>query len=527
MAWKESVDRLSDLGNRTAQLTLVSIAVLVIVVAAVVAGPIRDESGELSSAPRDSATRTLPDGTVVPVEPGADVEGTGAARGRRSGPVVTEAGTTNDAAAAAPTAPPITATHIKVGIPYFTDAGRSNAAAGFTGVGQVDQRRGWEAVIADINREPEFGRKVAPVWFATSEQELTSQGIERIEQQACEHWTKDNPVFLVWDGILGLDTLQSCLTKAKVPEVGSSSGLAWSQTYKKYPYVVDPTGMALDRLAKIEVDQLHAKGFFSKFKNNSAPYTPLKPADGKPRIGLIRYDTPSHKAAAVSMKQALRAKGLALCSGCEFEVSFSADNIPEQLDDATEVNAAIQSFKARGVTHVLFLGSTSGVRITIFFVDGAEKQQYRPRLGFNQQDAPDAAADFHGSSSHPQFRQSVLVTSGPGNFDELTDAFKRCKKVFEDAGETFQGDEASAKEGQIPVYCDAAWYTKEVLRAAGPSISLEAWLNGVASVNPLESAGTFVMRTTKTRKDGASGIRLGEWFDSCDCFKPTSDVIPV
>ncbi|MGH2652588.1 MAG: hypothetical protein ACRDHK_15400, partial [Actinomycetota bacterium] len=234
---------MGDLGNRTAQLTLVSISAAVIVVAAVVAGPVRDEGAELSPV-SGSGTRTLPDGSVVPVGPGAEVESRGpTARG--GAPVVTEAGTTDDVAAALPTAPPITATHIKVGIAYLKDPGAANAAAGFGSIGQVDQRRAWEAVIADINRNPAFGRKVAPVWYATTTDDITSRGAERIEQEACAHWTQDNKVFMVWDGILGFDTLHSCLTKAKVPEVGTAGGLSWSQTYEKYPYVVHPAGMAL------------------------------------------------------------------------------------------------------------------------------------------------------------------------------------------------------------------------------------------------------------------------------------------
>jgi len=523
--WKETLGRMDDLGNRTAQLTLLSISAAVIVIAAVVAGPIRDESDVLSSPDKEAATDSAGRRAVDVDEEGRPVDAAGTPIAGKG--VVTTAGTTDDAAAALPSAPPITATHLKVGIAYNKDPGAANAAAGFGGIGQIEQKRGWDAVIADINRDPAFGRKVVPVYYATTTDEITSKGVERLEQEACALWTQDNPVFLVWGGILGLDTLRACLTKAKVPLIGGSGGLSYTKTYKDYPYVVEPYSAALDRMATFQVDRLHAQGYFSKFKTNAATYSPQKPADNKPRIGLIRYDQPSYKAAAAAMKRALKSHGLSLCRDCEFEVTFSPDNIAEQLNDATEVNAAIQSFKAKGVTHVMFLGSTAGVRITIFFVDGAEKQRYRPRLGLNPLDAPTAARDFLGSPSYPQFRQSVLVTTGPDEFDQLTDAFNRCKKIFMDAGETFQGDEASAKEGQIPAWCDDAWYTKGVLAKVGPSLSLDSFMKAVATVDPIDSAGVYLMKTTAQRRDGSGAIRVGEWFENCNCFKPTSDIIPV
>jgi hypothetical protein len=228
------------------------------------------------------------------------------------------------------------------------------------------------------------------------------------------------------------------------------------------------------------------------------------------------------------MRKRLAAHGLALCAGCEFEVSYSASNVQEQLDDATEVNAAIQSFKAKGVTHVMFLGSTNGTRITLFFIDGAERQQYRPRLGFNPLDSPQLIRNNLGPTSYGQFRQSVLVTWNPAHFDLQSDDFKRCKSVFEAAGETFGGDDKTKnKEAQIALYCNTAWYFSAVLETAGRSLTLDSWMNGVHNVKPVPSANAYLMQTKLGRHDGIGAIRIGEWFDDCNCFKPTSGVISV
>lgn len=522
---REFVGHLKDLGDRTAQLTLLSISIVVILIAAVVALPGSDDDVADGAAPGTATERA-----TKLAEKGLDISGeSGPLSGAAGAPSSRSSGRVDAVEASAPASlPPITDTTIKVGFTYVEDPGTANAAAGFGGIGQIDQKRGWEAMIREVNRNPPFGRKIAPVWFSQTTDEITSKGQERVEQEACAHFTQDNKVFMVWDGFLvGQETFQACATKAKVPEIGGGGGLSYSQTYRDYPYVVDPFSAALDRMAAFQVDQLHAHGFFSKFKDNALPYTPQKPADGKPRIGLIRYDQPSYKAGAKTMKARLAAHGLSLCAGCEFEVSYSSDNPQEQLDDATEVNSAIQSCKSKGCTHMLFLGSTAGVRITLFFVDGAEKQQYRPRLGLNPLDAPTAVRDFLGASSYPQFRQSILITDGPNEFDVKTPAFKRCKKIFEEAGETFSGDEAANKEGQIPFWCDTTWYFQAAMQATGRTLSLESWLNGVATHAPVESASNYLMQTKADRHDGSGAIRVGEWFDDCSCFKPTSGVIPV
>lgn len=426
--------------------------------------------------------------------------------------------------------PPITDTTIKVGITYVSDPNAGNEAAGFGQIGRIDQRRGYEAMIREVNRNAPYGRKLVPVWYSQTTEEITSKGGERIAQEACAHFTQDNKVFLMWDGgLIGGDdpTFHACATNAGIPELGFSGGLSWSKTYRDFPYLVDPTDAALDRMATFEVDQLYKQGFFSKFKDNQLPYTPQKPADGKPRIGLIRYDRPSYKAGAAAMKAQLKKYGLALCSGCEFEIAYSSDNVQEQLDDATEVNAAIQSCKSNGCTHMLFLGSTAGVRITLFFVDGAEKQQYRPRLGLNPLDAPTAVRDFLGAASYPQFRDSVLIADGPTEFDVRAPAFQTCKEIFEEAGEDFSGEQGVNKQDEIPLWCDTAWYYQAALKAAGRTLSLESWMNGVATMAAIPSASVYLLQTKADRHDGSGAIRVGQWFEDCNCFKPTSGVIPV
>jgi hypothetical protein len=441
-------------------------------------------------------------------------------------------------------APPVTDTELRVGIAYLEDPGAANAAAGFAGIGQIDQKRGWDAMINEVNKNPPFGRKVVPVYYSYTTNELLSKGSDQIYQEMCAHWTKDNRVFMAWSS--GTDVLRACLTKAGVPQLGSGLGFSYAQTFKDYPWLVEHNASALDRMAEFEVHQLHARGFFDKCKKHQSTDPCV---DGKPRIGLIRYDRPSYEAGAARMKQALASHGLRLCEGCEFEISYSDDNIAAQLDDATEVNNAINSCRTpRTVpgspdtppgpcTHMLFLGSTAGVRITLFYVQRAEDQGYRARLGFNSLDAPGAVRDFFAGQGQDekynnQFTKSLLVGYSPStDFDLQPAAFKDCMKLFTDAGETFGGSDDSAgnKKNQIDGYCDTAWYHIAAFNAVGPTVTLDTWLNGVANTGLVKSAGTFLMRTTAERHDGAGAVRIGDWDagGSCDCWKPVTGDIPV
>lgn len=517
-----------SLREERTQLTIASIAAVAVIVAAVVSLPGSDEASETTSAAENPAATgddtRAPGSAIDTAVAGADDVSARIAETSNSG-----SGASAPAEAAAPTRglAPITDKDIKVGMAYVEDPGTANAAAGFGGIGQVDQKRAWDLVVREINKKAPFGRRIVPVFYSYTTDEAQSKGAERLYQEMCAKWTQDDRVFMAFTGAASDDTLPSCLTKARVPQVGGGTGFSYAETFKKFPYLVEHNSAAMDRMASFQIDQLVKERFFKEFKENAPPYTPQRPPDGKPRIGLIRYDTPSHVAGAASMKRRLAAHKLALCDGCEFSIAYSSDNVQEQLDDATEVNAAIQSCKAKNCTHMLFLGSTAGVRITLFFVDGAEKQSYRPRLGLNTMDAPAAVRDFLGAASYPQFRDSILVTSRPGDFDEERPAFKRCKKLFEDAGETFSGDEAANKEAQIPVYCDTAWYVSAALQKAGRSLDVSSWMDAVESIAEVEAASTFRMRTTPIRHDGASAVRRARWSDDCACFEPTTGEVPV
>ena len=519
-----------SLRDQRTQLVAASVVAVGVLIAAVLALPGSDDKRPAGSVV-DQAAEAIDDfDTPLATEKADDGRPGGVSR---SSGTVTRAGSSSTPTTPAEIAklPPITDTTIKVGIAYTSNPGTTNEAAGFDAIGQVDQKRGWDALIKEINADPPYGRKIVPVYLSVTEQEIISKGQERLEQEACAHYTQDNKVFMVWDGIIAGEILSECLTKAGVPELGYAFD---SATMKKFPYLVAPSDSTRDRMAAFEVDQLYKNGFFSSFKKNPgtqySPCNDVQPCTGKPRIGLIRYDEPEYKVAAAAMKERLAASGLSLCSGCEFEISYSSTNVQEMLDDATEVNAAINNCKSRpqgACTHMLFLGTTAGSRLTLFYVDGAEKQNYRAKLGFNPEDSPTAVRDFYGESSYPQFRESMVVADSPGAYEVETGAFGKCKKTFEDAGETFEGNAGSNKKAQISMYCDPAYYFAAIIEQAGRSLSLDSWMNAVYTMDPVPSVGAYVMQTKKGRLDGSSAVRTGRWVTSCNCFKPITGITPV
>jgi hypothetical protein len=338
-------------------------------------------------------------------------------------------------------------------------------------------------------------------------------------------------VFLVVDGALigSTDTFHSCATTHHIPEIGGSIAEV-EQTFKQFPYLVSPEGLAFDRMARNEIDQLSSQHYFSGFKDNAPPYMPQKPVNGKPLIGLIRYDTQGHNIAAAAMKAELAKYHLSLCSGCEWQIAYSATNPAQELGgESTQMNEYVAQAKAKGVTHMLFLGSVAGVRITIFFVEAAEKQDYRPRLGFNPQDAPTAVSTFAPAQqdAYQQFKDSILMDDSPSEFNQTTAAFTTCKNIFEKAGETFTGSQASNKENQIPEYCDDAWYYIASMKAVRGMLTAGSYMQGVANMVPVPSAGVYLMQTKVGRHDGSGAVRDGPWSDGCKCFTPDTPVIAV
>jgi hypothetical protein len=422
----------------------------------------------------------------------------------------------------------VTEKEVKVGFVYIEDPGTANAAAGFVGIGQVNQRRAYDIMIADLNKTGVAGRKVVPVYKTYTTEEAQAKGPDVVNQELCAYFGKEKPVFAAFIG--GEDNLRQCFTKAKIPQISSGSGLSYSKTFKDYPYLVETSVPALDRMSAFYIDNLANRNFFKEFKADVG--SPPHPTN-QPQIALLRYDEVEYREGANAVKKELASRGLSLCQGCEFAIT-RGETTEDALGESNQIKVAVDACKDR-CTHILILDSLAGVRLTIFWIQQAENQVYRPRLGITSLSAPALVANLLGQPAKNQFRMGQLVGWFPFADVELeTEEHQRCKKLFTDGGETFfpndPGDPTKNKEAQADSYCDEAWYFRAAGNKGGFTQGAESWLNGVNNVGRVPLAGTFIAETRADRHDGVGGIRVGEYQDApnCNaCFRYVTPVIPV
>ena len=75
--------------------------------------------------------------------------------------------------------------------------------------------------------------------------------------------------------------------------------------------------------------------------------------------------------------------------------------------------------------------------------------------------------------------------------------------------------------------CDPFFYFQAAQTLGGKQVTPQSWLAGVARLEGVGSAATFVLKTTAERHDAPGAYKDARWFDDCSCFHYTSDVHPV
>jgi hypothetical protein len=453
---------------------------------------------------------------------GARASGNTAATGRATGAAATGEGGAGAAtrggsgAVASPgggstaSAPGVTATEVKLGLVYDKSAGATNAALGFAGVGQIDQRRAYDALIGHINKNGGIGgRKLVPVYHVldTAGPDATTPP-EVTQQRICTTFT-ENRVFGAL--INGTETLTRCLNENRIVRV--SGGAVDEQLLAESPLLVI-LSVDLSRAARFSVDRFHSRGFYAEAKTGTPP--PLK-------FGLVRYDEPAFERAGAVLKRQLQAKGIATVEEAAVRRTQTADQASDEIAGAR--NAALQ-FKAAGITHVQFLG-TSNATLPLFFMQAAEKQLYRPRYGLISNDGGQALATLLGSDAQNQLAGSLQVGWFPifdlhrseYSGDKTTAAFRTCIKLLQEAGEGFtEGDPTRNKEAIAALFCDNLFYFVKAATAAGPNLTPDTFMEGVRSIDAMDSAQTYNLSTSQ-RRDAFGGVKDAKWFDDCACFR--------
>ena len=267
--------------------------------------------------------------------------------------------------------PGVTATEIRLGIPYCNDCAAGNAALGAGGEDPGDTRRYYKAALDEVNaRGGVLGRKLVPVFHQIS----VSDDISASQQAACETFTKDNKVFAIF---FRGEITYSCALKAGIIAWG---GGASGQVFARYPNLFAPSSIRFERLAAVTVRAMVKAGW----QKPDAKYPTGK-------IGLISWDDPEYRYAMNNgWLAALHAAGLK-----ETDVRYIA--IPADPGTISDASAAISSavlrFRREGIDHVFIsdgpAGIFAGTGLTLLFLENAQTQGYKPRYGFNTNNSPD------------------------------------------------------------------------------------------------------------------------------------------
>ena len=442
----------------------------------------------------------------------------GAPSGSGGGSAPTAAGGGATAASEKPfaSAPGVTATEIKIGLIYDKSAGYVNTALGYGGIGQVDSKRAYDTLIADINnRGGVLGRKLVPVYHVFDSAGPDANTPPEVnEQRICTTFT-ENRVFLTF--VTGGETFTRCMNKLGVVRVGN--GAVDSQLLAESPLLV-VLNVTLDRAARFTTARLAERGFYAEGRNGVKPV----------KVGLIRYDAPEFERAAKVVKDELAKQGIQLAGDIAIKEAETVDQIQ---DETTATRAAALQFKSDGITNVQFL-SDGRAYLELTFMQNAEKQLYQPRYGLNSSSGGQALATLLGSDAQAQLAQSLQVGWFPifdverasYSGDNTTQAFQRCIKLLTDAGERFtEGDPTRNKEAQASFFCDLFSYVTTAATKAGVNLTPQTFMErGVATIDGLDSAATYVLSTSK-RRDGYAGVKYAKWVDGCSCFRYESPTV--
>ena len=443
-----------------------------------------------------------------------------------SAAAVGSGGATPDAAAAAGSIPPggsapgVTASTISVGMPYILNSNQSRAAAGVGGVSNGDQQTEWQILVNDINaRGGIAGRKVVPVFYAIDA--TSSQTYAQQAQAECAAYTEDHHVFAVLEG--GDSTFEQCAAQHGAVDVYENLTLDSAATFRRYPALVQPGTLNLDRMAADLVASLVGQQYFSPWSSATAG-----PGQLPPKVGVLVLDHPDFAAA---MKSSLL-PALAQAGFPHPDVFAVAPN-KSTADLATPVAqlaSAELRFHADGVTHVIVFESSG---LLFFFAQTARTQGYYPRYGITTQSGAELllstgnmrAADVRGAMGVGWMPMIDLQASdNPLNGPASNDARRACVALMRTHGQTLPDPVA---ERSALNFCDELHFLKAAVEAGGSTISRSSFLAGVAALHTsFVDANTFGTSFSATQHDGVALVRSFAFQATCSCFRYTSGPVP-
>ena len=391
--------------------------------------------------------------------------------------------------------PGITRSTIYVGVAYSSQAGAGDRAIGAAGAApSYDTRDVYNVIIDYANKHGGFaGRRMKALYYDYN----TTTDTNTQDQSACAYWTQDNKVFAM-RGVTNI--LNACAEKAGAIPFGAGSAVA--ATYRKFPHLIDPDAIRLDRLGQVTTVGLYRAGYFT----------------GK--LGIVTWDDPNYKAA---IKQGYLPT-MSTVHVTPAQIVYIS--VPQQLGALGDTTAAVQSavtkFKSLGIDHVIVQDGQAGVfgggGLTLEWMDQAKSQQYYPRYGQNVYNGP-------GSPILPsdQMDHAIAIdqTDNDQKYDEgwhANGARDNCYKIEAEAGfpvsSSNSGDELVAGSA-----CDFVFFVQSLVNSVS-SISNDSFIDAAGRLGTsFASSLVYGTKLVPGRRDGGDMVRTEEYFASCSCLK--------
>lgn len=391
---------------------------------------------------------------------------------------------------------------ISVGIPVEKGGQEAADAFGVSGFSTTSQAAIFDSIIADINESGGvLGRKLKPVYHPVDVAQFIANP-SQVTAEICADYGTDRPVLAI---IIGVTTsgLRDCSAKMGSPLVLMSGlpilpGSEYAENGGNYLFGIN--SITTDRLSELFIESLMERDFDEKWNTVAGG-----PGLETTKMAVIHVDTPEIHAMYDAYERELGHYGY------RFEETVTYPQEASQALAATQ--SAVLRFKSAGVTHVF--------GASVFFLQAAESQGYRPRYaylpGLGQVGVDNAPAE--------QMRGALTVgwapasdvgsTKDPGD----TRGAARCRATMK-AG----GLNATKRADQRVMYnaCDGAYSLAAALAAGGSPTArgLRAGFESLGDTFP--TAFSFRSMVSASRHAGIDSVRDMAYDSACHCLYYTS-----
>lgn len=400
--------------------------------------------------------------------------------------------------------PGITATTVKIGVPYLSNAGAADEATGSEGIDPGDTRHEFEALWDDVNKHGGLGGRKAVLDFY--EIPATTPDAEQAANAACEHFTKDEHDFAVINP--GPQSYRTCLEKNGVFHIASDLTVSSEADVTKLPHNIQPAGITMEDSARTLVQGLNAMGYFNNAK-----------------VGILSFDDPAFvHAVNTVMKPAMQAIGHPAADTVLVHSPNSVAEYGTMSQDCT--NAAVR-FRTEGITHVILFDANG--RLATFFPTAARAQHAHFNYGITSQSGMQVGLDS-GNVDPDQVVGSMGVGWLPlfdvaHKYQPKNPLAKKCLDFFARKG--FPADNSNAAVIQ-EFMCQDAWTMQRIMGALTNVITRDTALQAAEALgNTVPNVANYSTRLDARHHDGVGSVQLYYYDDKgCRCYRPHAGTPP-